>query len=118
MRPATTDAELRTLPIISKGLCGQLVSSLHRLKDITNEDAGFFIFPDTSARMEGVFRLRFSLYEIRGAQSVRLCSVHSDPFTVYPPRSFPGMSESTFLSRSFSDQGVRIRIRKESRYST
>ncbi|CAG8537854.1 16914_t:CDS:2, partial [Acaulospora colombiana] len=39
----------------------------------------------------------------------------SDVFTVYPPKTFPGMSESTFLSRSFSDQGVRIRIRKEHR---
>ncbi|KAG1055165.1 hypothetical protein G6F43_002855 [Rhizopus delemar] len=28
---------------------------------------------------------------------------------------FPGMSESTFLTRCFSDQGVRIRIRKEPR---
>jgi hypothetical protein len=114
---APSEAELSQMPIISKGLCGQLVSSLHRLKDVNNEDAGFFIFPDTSVRLEGVFRLRFTLYEIRGKQSVRLCSVHSDAFTSYPPRSFPGMSESTFLSRSFSDQGVRIRIRKESRYT-
>ncbi|GAN08126.1 hypothetical protein MAM1_0190c07633 [Mucor ambiguus] len=29
--------------------------------------------------------------------------------------AFPGMSESTDLTRSFSDQGVRIRIRKEAR---
>ncbi|KAI8373872.1 hypothetical protein BD560DRAFT_393816 [Blakeslea trispora] len=38
-------------------------------------------------------------------------------FQVYSPKSFPGMSESTFLTRSFSDQGVRIRIRKEPRSS-
>ncbi|KAL8897892.1 MAG: hypothetical protein Q9207_006973 [Kuettlingeria erythrocarpa] len=30
-------------------------------------------------------------------------------------KAFPGMSESTFLSRSFADQGVRLRIRKEPR---
>lgn len=28
---------------------------------------------------------------------------------------FPGMEESTFLSRSFADQGLKIRIRKELR---
>ena len=35
--------------------------------------------------------------------------------TVSPPKSFPGMAESTFLSRSFADQGVKLRIRKEPR---
>ncbi|KAE8146004.1 velvet factor-domain-containing protein [Aspergillus avenaceus] len=39
----------------------------------------------------------------------------SDRFTVSPPKSFPGMAESTFLSRSFADQGVKLRIRKEPR---
>lgn len=34
---------------------------------------------------------------------------------VYPAKNFPGMAESTFLSRSFGDQGVRLRIRKEPR---
>ena len=34
---------------------------------------------------------------------------------VYAAKNFPGMSESTFLSRSFGDQGVRLRIRKEPR---
>ena len=39
----------------------------------------------------------------------------SDLFPVHAAKSFPGMSESTFLSRSFGDQGVRLRIRKETR---
>lgn len=34
---------------------------------------------------------------------------------VFNSKAFPGMSESTFLSRSFGDQGVRLRIRKEPR---
>ena len=34
---------------------------------------------------------------------------------VFSTKSFPGMNESTFLSRSFGDQGVRLRIRKEAR---
>lgn len=39
----------------------------------------------------------------------------ADSIAVYGAKSFPGMSESTFLSRSFGDQGVRLRIRKETR---
>ena len=36
-------------------------------------------------------------------------------FAVYATKSFPGPLETTFLSRVFSDQGVKIRIRKENR---
>lgn len=39
----------------------------------------------------------------------------ADGREVSPPKSFPGMAESTFLSRSFADQGVKLRIRKEPR---
>ena len=57
--------------------------------------------------------------------------VDSDPFTgrhtafqclplclfciAYTHKEFPGMLESTFLARSFGDQGVRLKTRKESR---
>jgi hypothetical protein len=44
-----------------------------------------------------------------------LKTVISDRFKVSPPKNFPGMMESTFLSRSFADQGVKLRIRKEPR---
>ncbi|CAO3688776.1 unnamed protein product [Rhizopus stolonifer] len=44
-----------------------------------------------------------------------MCSVISETFQVYSPKSFPGMSESTDITRLFSEQGVRIRIRKEAR---
>ena len=62
------------------GLSGTLVSSLHRLKDLDNTgkamievkylikligiDGGFFVFGDLSVKVEGVFRLSFSLYEL------------------------------------------------------
>lgn len=62
-------------------LAGTLVSSLHRLKDVDNTgmssfnfkfyintqtllDGGFFVFPDLSVKIEGDFRLRFSLFEM------------------------------------------------------
>ncbi|KAG2186315.1 hypothetical protein INT43_002753 [Umbelopsis isabellina] len=78
----------------TRSTTGSVVSSLYHLKDIDNADAGFFVFPDLSVRMEGNYRLKLSLFEIIG---------------------FPGMEESTFLSRSFADQGLKLRIRKEIR---
>lgn len=41
--------------------------------------------------------------------------MYSNPFTVYLPKHFPGPLEATFLSRAFSDQGVKMKIRKEHR---
>ncbi|KAI8379497.1 velvet factor-domain-containing protein [Radiomyces spectabilis] len=96
-------------------LSGQTVSSMYRLKDVDNHDGGFFIFGDLSVKVEGRFRLKFSVFEITHTGAVCLESLFSEPFIVYSARAFPGVLESTFLSRSFSDQGARIRIRKENR---
>ncbi|CAG8450693.1 11128_t:CDS:2 [Ambispora leptoticha] len=104
----------------TRSTTGSVVSSLYHLKDIDNSDAGFFVFPDLSVRMEGTYRLKLSLFEIIGhgppRREVFHCkSIFSDVFTVYSAKRFPGMEESTFLSRSFADQGLKIRIRKEIR---
>jgi hypothetical protein len=98
-------------------LTGTLVSSLHRLKDVDNKDGGFFVFGDISIKLAGVFRLHFTLYEFQpdSNQFVYLSSQTSDRFSVVLPKDFKGLEESTYLSRAFSDQGVRLRIRKESR---
>lgn len=96
-----------------RALAGTVVSSLNRLKDIDNSDGGFFVFGDMSARMEGHFRLRFTLFEMVEGQVVHVMSTASDPWAAYSSKTFPGICESTFLSRCFSDQGVRIRIRKD-----
>ena len=100
---------------LATALAGTLVSSLHRLKDSDNTDGAFFVFGDLSVRVEGKFRLQFDLYEMRDTECFHVKSVQSDPFTVHSTKGFPGMTESTFLTRSFSDQGVRLRLRKEPR---
>jgi len=103
----------RPVPVApSTALAGTLVSSLHRLKDVDNSDGGFFVFGDLSVKIEGEFRLKFTLFEMRRDQVTYLKTIISERFTVSPPKSFPGMMESTFLSRSFADQGVKLRIRK------
>ncbi|KAL1918502.1 uncharacterized protein VTP21DRAFT_3162 [Calcarisporiella thermophila] len=101
--------------VSQRPLVGSNVSSLHRLKDIDNTDGGFFVFGDLSVRVEGNFRLKLNLYRIKDEVAMLIQTIYSEPFTVYSAKEFPGMAESTFLSRSFSDQGVKLRIRKEHR---
>ena len=98
-----------------KSLAGTLVSSLHRLKDVSNKDGGFFVFGDISIKVQGSFRLCFTLYEFQQHHVQHLASVISDKFKVLPAKDFKGLEESTYLSRAFSDQGVRLRLRKEPR---
>lgn len=100
---------------LASHLIGTAVSSLHRLKDTDNQDGGFFVFGDLSCKVEGKFRLLFTLYQMQRMECLHITSIVSQPFQVYPTKSFPGLAESTFLTRSFSDQGVRLRLRKDSR---
>jgi hypothetical protein len=85
-------------------------------------------------KVQGNFRLHFSLFDLhKSVQDPRtasigllticrdtsevqyLGSITSEPFRVLLPKDFKGMDESTYLSRAFSDQGVRLRLRKEPR---
>lgn len=107
--------------------------------------AGYFIFPDLSVRHEGKYRLSFNLYEElkedkdadadpafsspahpnndvlrsspiapQGYAHFRL-EVKSEPFIVYSAKKFPGLAESTALSRVVAEQGCRVRIRRDVR---
>jgi len=42
-----------------------------------------------------------------------LASCYSDSFQVYSAKKFPGVVESTPLSKAFASQGVKIPIRKD-----
>jgi len=42
-----------------------------------------------------------------------LASCFSDSFQVYSAKKFPGVCESTPLSKCFANQGIKIPIRKE-----
>ncbi|OBZ89020.1 hypothetical protein A0J61_02938 [Choanephora cucurbitarum] len=108
------DTETPLVPV-QNYLSGTTVSSLYRLRDIDNSDGGFFVFGDLAVKREGKFKLRFSLFEIVEGQVKNRKTILSNTFTVYIPKQFPGPVEATFLSRTFSDQGVKMRIRKEHR---
>lgn len=106
--------------------------------------AGYFIFPDLSVRNEGWYRLSFSLFEgakeandadpersfpsepqgqeggeprkpLPYEEMAMRLDVRSKPFQVFSAKKFPGLSESTELSRLVADQGCRVRIRRDVR---
>ncbi|KAJ1920110.1 hypothetical protein IWQ60_007072 [Tieghemiomyces parasiticus] len=98
-------------------LSGSLVSSINYLRDVDDDYSdrrgAFFVFPDLSIRLEGVYRLKFHLYELLDLTVVFRGAIVSNSFTVYSPKRFPGMTESTALSKSFANQGLKIRIRTD-----
>ncbi|KAJ1832659.1 hypothetical protein LPJ63_003357 [Coemansia sp. RSA 2711] len=102
-------------------MLGSLVSSVHFLRDLDDNPGFFFCFPDIRVSHAGVFRLRFSLLQLPHAErpDTRATSiighVVSDPFRVYAHRDFPGVDESTPLTKKFAMQGVGIPIRNKGR---
>lgn len=104
--------------------------------------AGYFVFPDLSVRHEGKYRLSFNLYEevkdpkdadaepprtksevaeVKHAPMAPQAHVYyrlevkSVPFSVYSAKKFPGLAESTDISRIVAEQGCRVRIRRDVR---
>ncbi|KAK3387689.1 velvet factor-domain-containing protein [Podospora didyma] len=104
------------------------------------QEAGYFLFPDLSVRHEGRYKLTFNLYEetkedkdkdpdsqesskasshgmspaTGGSFDFRM-EVKSNDFVVYSAKKFPGLTESTVLSRVVAEQGCRVRIRRDVR---
>lgn len=93
-------------------------------------EAGYFIFPDLSVRHEGRYRLSFSLFETtKEEKDFDLEPADGDlppgvdwrmeiktlPFSVFSAKKFPGLMESTQLSKTVADQGCRVRIRRDVR---
>jgi len=104
-------------------MVGTLCSSVHRLKEGPDTEGAFFIFGDVSVKVPGLWRLRFTLYDIPFNQvggkpqerARQLATTFSNSFNVLQGKEFKGLGESTALTRIFSDQGVRLRLRKEQR---
>ncbi|KAI9259534.1 velvet factor-domain-containing protein [Phascolomyces articulosus] len=94
---------------------GRTVSSLYLLRDLNDSEGAFFVFSDISVRVDGHYRLRMCLFELVDSCVHYRRDILTDPFTVYSAKKFPGMHLSCRLARHFAQQGLKIRIRKESR---
>lgn len=113
----------------TRNLIGSLSGSAFQLKDMDNKVGLWFVFQDLSIRTEGYFRLKFSFFDLMGESPISmraeetsstlsdlapmLACTYSDPFHVYSAKKFPGVIESTDLSKAFAKQGIKIPIRKD-----
>ncbi|KAI9284760.1 velvet factor [Umbelopsis sp. AD052] len=109
-------------PTPLRNLTGASIANACQLLDTDNKPGVFFIFPDISVRTEGRFTLNFVLIDLSDGEPSTMsthikCQVRSNPFTVYSPKTFPGMCESTPLSIAFAKQGIKIAVRRGSRFS-
>lgn len=96
----------------TKFISGNVVSSLYHLRDPQDGSAeGFFVFPDIGVRVEGKYRLKMSLYEMVDSTVHHCKTIFTEPFTVYSVKRFPGVEDSTELSKSFASQGLKMRIK-------
>ena len=139
MNQGRVTASAATLPVLT----GTPVAGMAYLD--RPKQAGYFIFPDLSVRHEGKYRLSFNLYEelkepekdadprtpegspaAMGTNAAKSPSssrnfvhfrleVKSGPFSVFSAKKFPGLAESTHLSRLVNEQGCRVRIRRDVR---
>ncbi|PWY94952.1 hypothetical protein BO94DRAFT_215071 [Aspergillus sclerotioniger CBS 115572] len=113
--------------MFTRNLIGSLSASAFRLTDPENKIGVWFILQDLSVRTEGSFRLKMSFVNVGNQSSDSpngvsvinhgsapvLASVFSDAFHVFSAKKFPGVIESTPLSKCFALQGIKIPIRKD-----
>ncbi|OQO07427.1 hypothetical protein B0A48_07124 [Cryoendolithus antarcticus] len=124
----------------TRNLIGSLTVNASSLNDTKRQPGFWFVLQDLSVRMEGHFRLKMNFIDVgstlsnppeppslaslgtapppNGLHKGRcpvLASVFSEPFQVFSAKKFPGVIESTSLSKVFAAQGIKIPIRKEGR---
>lgn len=108
--------------MFTRNLIGSLCVSAFKLTNPNNEMGVWFILQDLSVRTEGAFRLKMNFVNVgspTAAQTLNtasapvLASCFSDKFDVYSAKKFPGVIESTNLSKCFATQGIKIPIRKD-----
>jgi hypothetical protein len=113
---------------LNRNLIGSVSASAFGLTDTTDREGVWFVLQDLSVRLEGTYRLRFSFVNVgtpgtgsrdRGPSVIVkgkapiLASCFSDKFNVFSAKKFPGVCESTPLSKTFATQGIKIPIRKD-----
>ncbi|RHZ78994.1 hypothetical protein Glove_153g53 [Diversispora epigaea] len=124
--PSGTNISNASQQLGMKNLVGNCLVDGKRLKDTEGELGIWFVYQDLSVRTDGVFYLKFELAYIGSLGRINdkgiapipvLATATSQPFTVYPPKRFPGMIEPSPLARCFSKQGIKIPARKENKSS-
>ncbi|KAH7112595.1 velvet factor-domain-containing protein [Dactylonectria estremocensis] len=133
-RPIAHNSAQTAVPILT----GAPVSGMAYLERPI--EAGYFLFPALSVRNEGNYRLAFDLFEetkeeedfdpqpekpesqVNSATADEPAAsydwrmkVKSDTFAVFSAKKFPGLTQSTSLTKILADQGCRLPIRRDVR---
>ncbi|ORY49861.1 hypothetical protein BCR33DRAFT_713465 [Rhizoclosmatium globosum] len=93
----------------SYNLIGQDLALAQVLEDLVGDEGIYFVFQDLCVRCTGKFRLHFDVFDIR-RPGPAICSVISDEIEVFRTNHFPGMPDTTELSKCFARQDVPIKI--------
>ena len=99
-------------------LMGTVVASPFVGQDENDVEGCFFCFPDLSCRTSGSYRLRFVLLILDpsnmkpGDRSPFRAMAMSQVFRVFAAKDFPGMQESTPLTKALKAQGCLISVKK------
>ncbi|MCJ1313412.1 hypothetical protein MMC25_007090 [Agyrium rufum] len=122
MMPPAMDPRSPPSGMFTRNLIGSLSVSAFKLTDTGGELGIWFILQDLSVRTEGSFRLKMNFVDVsslsepqnvnKGSAPV-LAATYSKAFQVYSAKKFPGVVESTPLSKCFATQGIKIPIRKD-----
>lgn len=111
-----------TAGMFTRNLIGSLAVNAFKLTDADGKLGLWFVLQDLSVRTEGPFRLKCSFVDVGahdGSQQLNtgkapvLATTYSETFHVYSAKKFPGVIESTPLSKAFAAQGIKIPIRKD-----
>lgn len=122
MPPVTIDPRSSPSGMFTRNLIGSLCVSAFKLTDPENNMGVWFILQDLSVRTEGSFRLKMNFVNVGSQASTQslnngtapvLASTFSKVFQVFSAKKFPGVIESTQLSKCFATQGIKIPIRKD-----
>ncbi|MCJ1469220.1 hypothetical protein MMC07_007853 [Pseudocyphellaria aurata] len=124
MPPVTIDPRSSPTGMFTRNLIGSLCVSAFKLTDPENNMGVWFILQDLSVRTEGTFRLKMnfvnvgtpsspSVQSLNNGSAPVLASTFSKVFQVFSAKKFPGVIESTQLSKCFATQGIKIPIRKD-----
>ena len=113
--------------MFTRNLIGSLAVNATKLVDDHGDLGLWFVLQDLSVRTEGSFRLKMSFIDVGDPNSPTilntgtapvLATCYSDSFQVYSAKKFPGVIESTPLSKAFAGQGIKIPIRKDAKVLT
>jgi len=105
---------------VTDALFGTTFSVAAQIKGLDGEEVILYVFSDLSVRTEGLFILRYRMFDIfsrmEGSEDIPvLAECHGGPFAIYSTKEFPGLRASTELTKHLSRYGIRVNLREAER---